>query len=58
MIILSYRLDLGGTTMNKIIMEIVKHPVKCKLLLEFLKCEQTTAKHLSETFSDIPPATL
>ena len=44
--------------MNKIIMEIVKHPVKCKLLLEFLKCEQTTAKHLSETFSDIPPATL
>ncbi len=30
----------------------------CKLLLEFLKCEQTTAKHLSETFSDIPPATL
>ena len=58
MIILSYRLDLGGTTMNKIIMEIVKHPVKCKLLLELLKCEQTTAKHLSETFSDIPPATL
>ena len=33
--------------MNKIIMEIVKHPVKCKLLLEFLKCEQTTAKHFS-----------
>ena len=44
--------------MNKIILEIVKNPVKCKLLLEFLNCEQTTAKHLSETFSDIPPATL
>lgn len=44
--------------MNKHIMEIVKHPVKCKLLLEILNCEQTTAKHLSETFSDIPPATL
>ncbi len=44
--------------MNKIIMEIIKHPVKCKLLLEFLNCEQTTAKQLSEKFSDIPPATL
>ena len=44
--------------MNKHIMEIVKHPAKCKLLLEILNCEQTTAKHLSETYSDIPPATL
>ena len=44
--------------MNKIILEIVKNPVKCKLLLEFLNCDQTPAKHLSETFSDIPPATL
>ena len=44
--------------MNKHIMEIVKHPAKCKLLLEILNCEQTTAKHLSETCSDIPPATL
>ena len=44
--------------MNKHIMEIVKHPAKCKLLLEILNCEQTTAKHLSERGSDIPPATL
>lgn len=44
--------------MNKHIIEVAKHPVKCKLLLEILSCEQTTAKHLSETFSDIPPATL
>lgn len=44
--------------MNQSIMESVKHPVKCKLLLEILNCKQTTAKHLSETFSDIPTATL
>lgn len=40
------------------ITEIIKNPVKSKLLLEIARCRQTTAKHLSETFSEIPPATL
>ena len=44
--------------MEKIIMGILTNPVKCKLFLEIQKCGETTAKHLSETFSDIPPATL
>ncbi len=40
------------------IADIIKNPVKSKLLLEISRCKQTTAKHLAETFSDIPPATL
>ena len=38
--------------------DIIKNPVKSKLLLEISRCKQTTAKHLAETFTDIPPATL
>ena len=44
--------------MDKKIMDVLTNPVKCKLFLEIQKCGETTAKHLSETFSDIPPATL
>lgn len=44
--------------MNKKIMDVLTNPIKCKLFLEIQKCGETTAKHLSETFSDIPPATL
>ena len=44
--------------MDKKIMEVLTNPIKCKLFLEIQKCGQTTAKHLSETFSDIPSATL
>ncbi len=44
--------------MDKKIMDVLTNPIKCKLFLEIQKCEKTTAKHLSETFSDIPPATL
>lgn len=44
--------------MDKKIMDVLTNPIKCKLFLETQKCGETTAKHLSETFSDIPPATL
>lgn len=44
--------------MDKKLMEVMTNPVKCKLLFEIKSCEKTTAKHLSERFSDIPPATL
>lgn len=44
--------------MNKAFMEILTNSVKCKLLFEIQSCGTTTTKHLSETFSDIPPATL
>jgi len=44
--------------MDKKIMDVLTNPVKCKLFLEIQKCGETTAKHLSETCSDIPPATL
>lgn len=40
------------------IMECITNPVKCKLLLEIYSRGQTTAKHLSDTFDDIPQATL
>lgn len=40
------------------IMECITNPVKCKLLLEIYSQGQTTAKQLSDTFSDIPQATL
>lgn len=44
--------------MHKKLMEVMTNPIKCKLLFEINSCEQTTAKHLSERFSDIPQATL
>ena len=44
--------------MDKKIMDVLTNPIKCKLFLEIQNCGETTAKHLSETFSDIPPATL
>ena len=44
--------------MDKRIMDVLTNPIKCKLFLEIQKCGETTAKHLSETFSNIPPATL
>ncbi|MDE7327771.1 MAG: hypothetical protein K2N63_16085 [Lachnospiraceae bacterium] len=40
------------------IMECITNPVKCKLLLEIYSQGQATAKHLSDTFVDIPQATL
>ncbi len=40
------------------IMECITNPVKCKLLLEIYSRGQTTAKHLSDTFDEIPQATL
>lgn len=44
--------------MEKAIMDILTNPVKCKLFMEIQKCGETTAKHLANTFSDVPPATL
>ncbi|MCI8337075.1 MAG: hypothetical protein HFH62_00145 [Lachnospiraceae bacterium] len=44
--------------MDKKIMDVLTNPVKCKLFLEIQKCGETTAKHLSEAFSNIPSATL
>lgn len=43
---------------NNQLMEVITNPIKCKLLFEINSCEQTTAKHLAERFSDIPQATL
>ena len=40
------------------IMECITNPVKCKLLLEIYSRGQATARHLSDTFGDIPQATL
>ena len=40
------------------IMECITNPAKCKLLLEIYSKGQATAKHLSDTFGDIPQATL
>lgn len=40
------------------LMDCITNPAKCKLLLEIYAQGQTTAKHLSDTCSDIPPATL
>lgn len=40
------------------LMDCITNPVKCKLLLEIYSQGQVTAKHLSETYHDIPPATL
>lgn len=44
--------------MNDKLMGCITNPVKCKLLLEIHSREKTTAKHLSDTYNDIPPATL
>lgn len=44
--------------MTEKIMECITNPVKCKLLLEIYSQKQTTAKHLSDVFNDIPQATL
>ena len=40
------------------LMDCIINPVKCKLLLEIHSRGKATAKHLSDTYSDIPPATL
>ncbi|MDE7326258.1 MAG: helix-turn-helix domain-containing protein, partial [Lachnospiraceae bacterium] len=44
--------------MTEKIMECITNPVKCKLLLEIYAREKATAKYLSDTFGDIPQATL
>lgn len=40
------------------LMDCITNPVRCKLLLEIHSQGKTTAKQLSDTYSDIPPATL
>ena len=40
------------------LMDCITNPVKCKLLLEIHSRGKATAKHLSDTYSDIPSATL
>lgn len=40
------------------LMDCITNPVKCKLLLEIHTQGKTTAKHLANTYSDIPQATL
>lgn len=40
------------------LMDCISNPVKCKLLLEIYSQGQATAKHLSDTYNDIPQATL
>lgn len=40
------------------LMECFTHPVKCKLLLEIQSAGAVTAKHLIETYQDIPQTTL
>ena len=40
------------------LMECITNPVKCKLLLEIYSQGQANAKHLSDKYTDIPPATL
>lgn len=40
------------------LMDCFTNPVKCKLLLEIRSRGQTTAKHLADTYTDIPQATL
>lgn len=44
--------------MDQKIMDCFANPIKCKLLLEIYASGQTTAKRLSELYSDIPQATL
>lgn len=40
------------------LMDCITNPVKCKLLLEIHSRGKATAKLLSDTYHDIPPATL
>ena len=40
------------------LMDCITNPVRCKLLLEIYSRGQATAKHLSDTYNDIPTATL
>ncbi|HJC24667.1 MAG TPA: helix-turn-helix domain-containing protein [Candidatus Eisenbergiella merdavium] len=40
------------------LMDCIVNPVKCKLLLEIHSQGKTTAKHLADTYNDIPQATL
>ena len=40
------------------LMDCITNPVRCKLLLEIHSQGKATAKHLSDTYNDIPPATL
>ena len=40
------------------LMDCITNPVKCKLLLEIHSQGKSTAKHLADTYSDIPQATL
>lgn len=39
-------------------MDCITNPVKCKLLLEIHSQGKATAKHLADTYNDIPQATL
>lgn len=39
-------------------MDCITNPVKCRLLLEIHSRGRATAKHLADTYSDIPQATL
>lgn len=40
------------------LMDCIANPVKCKLLLEIHSQGKATAKHLADTYHDIPQATL
>lgn len=40
------------------LMDCITNPVKCKLLLEIHSQGRATAKHLADTYNDIPQATL
>lgn len=40
------------------LMDCITNPVKCKLLLEIHSRGKATARHLSDTYHDIPSATL
>lgn len=44
--------------MTEKLMDCITNPVKCKLLLEIYSKGETTAKHLADTYNDIPQATL
>ena len=57
MIIFSY-IKVGGRKMTDKLMDCITNPVKCKLLLEIYSKGKTTAKHLADTYNDIPQATL
>lgn len=58
MIILYYRLRKELYYMNDKLLNCFTNPIKCKILLEINSQKATTAKHLSEIYTDIPKATL